>query len=191
MLSINTFGGEIFFFLCFQFFIQLIFLENFSTQNTKIVFIRKKNLKTFQEIRRGRDFVFKNQKIEKENDNNDNQEKEYKEFENNVDNKNENENENKNENENENVDVNVNENVNENENELKNEKENEFMQLCHADNEILKIHFLSLFVWGTYRIFVLTMSCYCAMLHRRHLMVWAIFAPKVSTYVPLSFSNIF
>ena len=101
----------------------------------------------------------------------------------------ENENGNGNENENENENENV--NVNENENELKNEKENEFMQLCHADHEVLKIHFLSLFVWGTYRMFVLTMSCYCAMLHRRHLMVWAIFAPKVSTYVPLFFSNTF
>ena len=179
MLSINTFGGEIFFFLCFQFFIQLIFLENFRTQNTEIIFIRKKFLKAFQETRRERDFVFKNQKIEKENDHNNNQEKEYNEFENSVHNENENEN------------INKNENENENESELKKEKENKDVQLCLADHEKFKIHFLSLFVWGTYRIFVLTMSCYCAMLHRRHLMVWAIFAPKVSTNVPILFSNIF
>ena len=36
-----------------------------------------------------------------------------------------------------------------------------------------------------------TMSCYCAMIHRRHLMVWAIFAPKVSSYVSVLFAIFF
>lgn len=44
-----------------------------------------------------------------------------------------------------------------------------------------KTEIIFVIVWCTYRISVLTMSCMCAFLHRRHLMVWAVFAPKVST----------
>jgi hypothetical protein len=40
---------------------------------------------------------------------------------------------------------------------------------------------LLLSVWCTYKLYVLTLSCFGALLHRRHLMVWAVFAPKVST----------
>ena len=43
-----------------------------------------------------------------------------------------------------------------------------------------EIGFNFIFVWGTYKLLVLTASCFCAFLHRRHLMVWAVFAPKVS-----------
>ena len=45
-----------------------------------------------------------------------------------------------------------------------------------------EIGFNFIFVWGTYKLLVLTASCFCAFLHRRHLMVWAVFAPKVSKY---------
>ena len=83
------------------------------------------------------------------------------------------------------------EHENENENEHENENRNHLVQNCFTDNEKFKIHFLLLFVWGTYRMFVLTMSCYCAMIHRRHLMVWAIFAPKVSAYVSVLFAIFF
>ena len=79
---------------------------------------------------------------------------------------------------------NENENKIENENENKNENENdEISSLTSKDQEKYKIRITLLFVWGTYRMLVLTMSCYCTFLHRRHLMVWAVFAPKVSTYV--------
>ena len=52
--------------------------------------------------------------------------------------------------------------------------------LVHMSNDKI-FEIVLILVWSTYRIFVLTMSCLCALLHRRHLMVWAIFAPKVST----------
>ena len=71
---------------------------------------------------------------------------------------------------------------NKNENENKNEND-EISSLTSKDQEKYKIRITLLFVWGTYRMLVLTMSCYCTFLHRRHLMVWAVFAPKVSTYV--------
>ena len=83
------------------------------------------------------------------------------------------------------------ENENENEHEHENENRNHLVRIFFTDNEKFKIHFLLLFVWGTYRMFVLTMSCYCAMIHRRHLMVWAIFAPKVSAYVSVLFAIFF
>ena len=121
-------------------------------------------MKNIQKIRRG-DLILENEKMKKEkDDHSDSQGKEY---------------ENENENENENERENENEKENENENENKNHPGRNFF----TDNEKFKIHFLLLFVWGTYRMLVLTMSCYCAMIHRRHLMVWAIFAPKVSAYV--------
>lgn len=47
--------------------------------------------------------------------------------------------------------------------------------------EMKKNEIIFVVVWCTYRVCVLTMSCMCAFLHRRHLMVWAVFAPKVST----------
>ena len=49
------------------------------------------------------------------------------------------------------------ENENDNENENENENKNHLVQNCFTDNEKFKIHFLLLFVWGTYRMFVLTM----------------------------------
>ena len=52
--------------------------------------------------------------------------------------------------------------------------------LVHVSNDKI-FEIVLILVWSTYRISVLTMSCLCALLHRRHLMVWAIFAPKVST----------
>ena len=50
-----------------------------------------------------------------------------------------------------------------------------------TENNSNQVEITLLFVWGTYKLLVLTMSCLCAFLHRRHLMVWAVFAPKVST----------
>jgi hypothetical protein len=37
----------------------------------------------------------------------------------------------------------------------------------------------ALAVWSLYRLWVVVCACVCALIHRRHLMVWAIFAPKV------------
>jgi hypothetical protein len=48
-------------------------------------------------------------------------------------------------------------------------------------DDMKKNEIIFVVVWCTYRVSVLTMSCMCAFLHRRHLMVWAVFAPKVST----------
>ena len=45
--------------------------------------------------------------------------------------------------------------------------------------ELKKLQIVYILVWCTYRLCVLTMSCWSACVLRRHLMVWAIFAPKV------------
>lgn len=45
--------------------------------------------------------------------------------------------------------------------------------------ELKKLQIIYILVWCTYRLCVLTMSCWSACVLRRHLMVWAIFAPKV------------
>ena len=45
--------------------------------------------------------------------------------------------------------------------------------------ELQKLQIVYILVWCTYRLCVLTMSCFSACVLRRHLMVWAIFAPKV------------
>jgi GPI ethanolamine phosphate transferase membrane region len=39
---------------------------------------------------------------------------------------------------------------------------------------------LCMYTWCAYRMFLLACSCGCALIHRRHLMVWAVFAPKVA-----------
>jgi hypothetical protein len=65
-----------------------------------------------------------------------------------------------------------------NENFEKNEKNEKKL-----GNEKNKNCLLLLSVWCTYKLYVLTLSCFGALLHRRHLMVWAVFAPKVSTYM--------
>ena len=89
-------------------------------------------MKNFQKIRRG-DLILETEKMKKEkDDHSDSQGKEY-------------ENENENEHENE----------HDNENENENKNKNHLVQNCFTDNEKFKIHFLLLFVWGTYRMFVL------------------------------------
>jgi GPI ethanolamine phosphate transferase 3 subunit O len=39
---------------------------------------------------------------------------------------------------------------------------------------------LCMYTWCAYRMFLVACSCGCALIHRRHLMVWAVFAPKVA-----------
>jgi hypothetical protein len=56
---------------------------------------------------------------------------------------------------------------------------NKFFEKNEKKNSLV----LLVSVWCTYKLYVLTLSCFGALLHRRHLMVWAVFAPKVSIYI--------
>ena len=68
---------------------------------------------------------------------------------------------------------------NDNNNHLNTHDKNNIYEKNTKMLEMKKLQIIYILVWCTYRLCVLTMSCWSACVLRRHLMVWAIFAPKV------------
>lgn len=143
-LAINTFGGEIFFFLL------LLFVARLNVfKNLQLNYCTQGNEKKKAEMKHYDDKIEKTKNKTDEylfnNNNNDS---------NNTDNNN------------------------------NNDYHGNYGHKSDCNNGNDKINnrntdIILLLTWSTYRLSVLTMSCCCALLHRRHLMVWAVFAPKV------------